>query len=43
MNVDNIHSFNMYDSKLHLMVRFQFWNSGKCLVSLLLPLLPGPL
>ena len=29
--------------KLHLVVKLQFWSSGEFRVTLLLPLLPGPL
>ena len=32
-----------YDSKLHLIMRLQFWKFGICAVIATLPLLPGPL
>ena len=31
-----------YDIKLYQVVRFHFWISGQCGISILLPLLPGP-
>ena len=31
-----------YDTKMHLMIKLQFWNSGMCVITPSLPLLPGP-
>ena len=33
----------MYDTKLYLMVKLQFWRSGRAYSIPLLPLIPGPL
>ena len=34
---------HLYNTKLHLMVKFYFWSLGECIVNLMLPLLSAPL